>query len=91
MTDHKISLSAEYSKGENSSKKIYEINISSIVWDAQAAIAIIINDVTVNSMNQRLKIADSNKDKMLAMVSHELRTPINTFSWQNVIFVAACE
>ena len=77
MTDHKISLSAEYSKGENPSKKIYEINISSIVWDAQDAIAIIINDVTVNSMNQRLKIADSNKDKMLAMVSHELRTPIN--------------
>jgi len=76
IPDQKFTFNAEYHSKVNV-KKIYEINTSQLVWDAQDAIAIILNDVTVHSLNQSLKIADSNKDKMLAMISHELRTPLN--------------
>jgi len=71
IPDQKFTFNAEHNQ------KIYEINISSIVWDRQDAVAVILNDVTVHSLNQSLKLADSNKDRMLAMVSHELRTPLN--------------
>jgi len=73
----KMTFNVEYIKDPSQPKKIYEINISSTVWDTQDSIAIILNDVTALFLNQSLKIADSNKDKMLAMISHELRTPLN--------------
>jgi len=75
--DKNISFSAEYLDEKAQCLKIYEISITSIVWDTKDSIAIILNDITAHSQNQTLKLADSNKDKMLAMVSHELRTPIN--------------
>jgi len=58
-------------------KRLYEINVSPIIWDTKDSIAVILNDITEHSLNQSLKLADSNKDKMLAMISHELRTPLN--------------
>jgi len=74
---NKLTLTAEHSRDENQPKKIYEIDISPIVWDSQDALETILNDVTVRFVNQNLKIADTSKDRMLAMISHELRTPLN--------------
>jgi len=75
--DKTMSFSAEYIDEKAQCLKIYEVSITNIVWDAKDCIALILNDITAHSQNQSLKLADANKDKMLAMVSHELRTPIN--------------
>jgi len=57
--------------------EVFEMNILPLIWDEKDAIALIINNITENYQNARLKVADTNKDKMLAMISHELRTPLN--------------
>jgi len=48
-----------------------------IVWDDQPSIAIILRDITEQHTIMSLKIADAQKDNVLATVSHELRTPLN--------------
>jgi len=58
-------------------KKIFETKIFSLTWDAKNAIALIFNDATEHCQNLTLKVADINKNKMLAMISHELKTPLN--------------
>jgi len=73
----KVKFNAEFSHEPTKTRRIYEINVFPIIWDTQESVTIILNDVSMHSLNQSLKIADSNKDKMLAMISHELRTPLN--------------
>jgi len=58
-------------------RRVFEATTFSLLWDSQEAIVIILNDMTVQHQNLVLKIADANKDKMLALISHELRTPLN--------------
>jgi len=77
LPDQKVSFHAEFSHEVTKIRRTYEVNIFPLVWDTQDSVVIILNDVTMHSLNQSLKIADSNKDKMLAMISHELRTPLN--------------
>jgi len=55
----------------------YEIKIRSITWDQVPAYAIIFNDVSEKQLVTALKLADQQKDRIIATVSHELRTPIN--------------
>ncbi len=55
----------------------YEIKIRSTTWDQVPAYAIIFNDVSEKQLVTALKIADQQKDRIIATVSHELRTPIN--------------
>jgi len=61
----------------NVKEKLFETKVFSLNWDGDDATVLILNDVTEHNMNLALKVADSNKDKMLAIVSHELRTPLN--------------
>ena len=58
-------------------KSILGINLMDIVWDDEPAIAIIARDITQQHKMMSLKIADAQKDEVLATVSHELRTPLN--------------
>ena len=48
-----------------------------LVWDDVEAIAIVLDDITKQKTISELRIADKNKDLVIAMVSHELRTPLN--------------
>jgi len=57
--------------------KVFEVILKKIRWDDEDAISIIFNDITYQEHIIALKVADSNKDKVLATVSHELRTPLN--------------
>jgi len=57
--------------------KVFEVILKKIRWDDEDAISVIFNDITYQEHIIALKIADSNKDKVLASVSHELRTPLN--------------
>ena len=57
---------------------IFEPKIIPLIWDQQPSIAIILNDITEQHTILNLKIADSEKDKIIATVSHELRTPLNS-------------
>jgi signal transduction histidine kinase/CheY-like chemotaxis protein len=62
---------------ENEEEKIFMVKVFSLIWDKNDAVAIILSDITQQHTNFSLKIANANKDKMIAMVSHELRTPLN--------------
>jgi len=75
----KYQFNAEYleSQGSTNIKKTMETKVFSMTWDGKEAIALILNDVTEHNQNLTLKVADVNKNKMLAMISHELRTPLN--------------
>jgi len=55
----------------------YEIKIRKIMWEDQSAYTIIFNDISDKQLVRALKIADEQKDRVIATVSHELRTPIN--------------
>jgi len=66
-----------HSTDENQCKLIHEAKVFSLKWDKKEAIAVILNDLTQQETILALKLADENKDKVLATVSHELRTPIN--------------
>jgi len=57
--------------------KIFGTRVFSLLWDGKEAVALVLNDMTQQYTNLSLKIANANKDKMIAMVSHELRTPLN--------------
>jgi len=58
-------------------KKLFEVKIFNVTWDNKDAIALLINDITHQETIISLKLANSQKDKMLATVSHELKTPLN--------------
>lgn len=55
----------------------YEIIITKINWKMKSAYAFIIQDISERETLAALKLADEQKDKVIATVSHELRTPIN--------------
>jgi len=55
----------------------FEAGVIPIIWDEQSAIAIILHDITQQQTILSLKVADAQKDALLATVSHELRTPLN--------------
>jgi len=57
--------------------KLFEVLLIPVVWDGRNATTIILNDITYQENLIALRIADANKDKVIATVSHELRTPLN--------------
>ncbi len=57
--------------------KLFEVLLIPVVWDERDAITVILNDITYQENLIALRIADANKDKVIATVSHELRTPLN--------------
>jgi signal transduction histidine kinase len=75
-----VMLPTIYKNGqENGIDKVqhYEIKLRKIIWDAIPSYAVIFNDVSERHMITALKLADEQKDRVIATVSHELRTPIN--------------
>ena len=62
---------------QENAQLIFEASLMTIVWDDQPSIAIILRDITEQHTIMSLKIADAQKDNVLATVSHELRTPLN--------------
>jgi len=63
---------------ENLERKTFKVKIFPLIWTDQEAIALIFDDITHEKTIMELtKIADKNKDLVIAMISHELRTPIN--------------
>ena len=64
-------------KGKNDVVHHYEIKIRKISWDLQSAYTVVFNDVSEKQLVTALKLADQQKDRIIATVSHELRTPIN--------------
>jgi len=58
-------------------RKKYEAKLFHLKWDNDDSIVIVLNDITLQEQVLSFKIADANKDKVIACVSHELRTPVN--------------
>jgi len=58
-------------------KKKYEAKLFHLKWGSEDGIVVVLNDITLQEQVLSLKIADANKDKVIACVSHELRTPVN--------------
>jgi len=73
----KHQFNAEFHPDSSTSRKAYEIEISSLLWDEKEALVLTFNDITDYFQNLTMKVADANKNKMLAMISHELKTPLN--------------
>ena len=69
-------LSASYTDSLNN-KTHYEIKLRQVFWDNHPAFAILLNDVSDKQMVVALRLADEQKDRVIATLSHELRTPIN--------------
>jgi len=70
-----VTLSA--SLGHGPLRKLFEITLKKIKWDTEDAVAVVFNDITSQEHLLALKIADANKNRILATVSHELKTPLN--------------
>ena len=62
---------------DDNTKRYYEVKLQKIYWEQKSAYTVILNDVTHNQLLTALKIADQQKDRVLATLSHELKTPIN--------------
>ena len=62
---------------EEGRKRVFKVKIFPLLWDEVEAIATVFDDITQQRMVSELKVADKNKDLVIAMVSHELRTPLN--------------
>jgi len=62
---------------EEGRRKVFRLKIFPLVWDDTEAIAMVMDDITQQKIIMELKVADKNKDLVIAMVSHELRTPLN--------------
>ena len=65
----------KYSK--HSSNRIFKVKVFVLTWDTEDALAIMLDDMTYERTLMELKIADKNKDLVIATVSHEFRTPVN--------------
>lgn len=77
-TEKKVNCVADHKLNSNSERKsIIGISLISTVWDDEPAIAITTKDITQQLNMMSLKIADAQKNEVLATVSHELRTPLN--------------
>ena len=62
---------------EEGRKRVYKAKIFLLMWDDVEAVALVLDDITKQKTISELRIADKNKDLVIAMVSHELRTPLN--------------
>jgi len=62
---------------EEGRRRAFRVKIFPLVWDDTEAIAMVMDDITQQKIIMELKVADKNKDLVIAMVSHELRTPLN--------------
>ena len=58
-------------------QRSFDAIITPIIWDREEAVAIVLNETTYQENMLALKLADRNKDLVIATVSHELRTPLN--------------
>ena len=69
-----ILFSASYTfQGQN---RTFDVIAMKIKWDKEDSIVFLLNDITYQENLIALKLADENKDKVIATVSHELRTPL---------------
>jgi len=90
-----ISLAATYENEDQ--RRSFEVILKNIKWNRENATAVILNDITYQENMIALKVANVNKDKILATVSHELRTPLHgliglmTMAEQNIENVTALE
>ena len=62
---------------ETNKKRIFKAKIFLLPWDNSEAIALFLDDITQQRTCMELKVADQNKDLVIATISHELRTPLN--------------
>ena len=62
---------------EEGRRRAFRVKVFPLVWDDAEAIAMVMDDITQQKIIMELKVADKNKDLVIAMVSHELRTPLN--------------
>jgi len=58
-------------------RRTFKVKIFQIIWDDQEAVALLLDNVTHERTIMELKVADKNKDLVIAMISQELRTPLN--------------
>ena len=75
---HNRSLSSDMISHDDNCKKMYKAKLFLLTWDdEEEALAVMLDDITKQKRIVELKIADKNKDLVIATVSHELRTPLN--------------
>jgi len=72
-----MTLNAIYKKDSKEEKLYYEVRLSRIQWGEDDAYALVLNDVSDKQTVIALKLADQEKEKVIATISHELKTPIN--------------
>ena len=70
-----VAFTASYKTKDK--QKTFEVVLMPLTWDTQDAVAVLLNDITEQEKTFVLKVADKNKDLVLATMSHELRTPLN--------------
>ena len=58
-------------------QKIYEVRVFQVLWEKKTSLALTFNDLSDQEKTIALKVADDNKDKVIASISHELKTPLN--------------
>ena len=75
LHENVVSIAASYVDQEKS--RTFDVVLKKIKWDGCGAIAVILNDITYQENLIALKVANINKDKIIATVSHELRTPLH--------------
>jgi len=73
--DNTIQLQGNYN--EDNKKTVFQIRLTKTYWDGELAYAIILQEMTSPSVDEIMRTAEDQKEKMIATVSHELRTPIN--------------
>ena len=72
-----ILISAKYKNPTSGHISDYQIKILDIKWNNINSYSLIFTDVSPQQENIELRLADQQKDKIIATVAHELRTPIN--------------
>jgi len=75
LNENAISIAASSDLVEK--HKTFEVILKKVKWDRADAIAIVLNDITYQENLIALKVANANKDQIIATVSHELRTPLH--------------
>ena len=97
------SHSSDQVQYEEGRKRVFKVKIFPLLWDDTEAISMVMDDITQQKIIMELKVADKNKDLVIATVSHELRTPLNgmlglldiinknTESPENLSYIRACK
>jgi len=75
LFDKALSLTASEKSINNS--RSFDMVLKRIKWNGNDAVAVVLNDITYQEKLMHWKMANANKDKIIATVSHELRTPLN--------------